>query len=498
MAMGVPFFNVQLGIVPAFVPVVHAVVFITGLIAAAFLFSQYAVQLQPPFLALAGSYMLAGLFAFFQSLAFPNAYSATGLFGGGPSVAAWLFLLWRTSFPLGILAYALIPRSATSSALDRPVAMPIAITIGCVVMAACCLTWIVTIAQPNLPPLFTDATHEAPKAPYTTVPAIVLSLAAILVLTRRRTMLNLWLIVTLIAALPDIIVPVSRFALGFYLARSYELISSCAVLIALLTEASTLYARLASAKELQAHGETERFSRVEATTAAIAHELRQPLSAIRVHANTGARLLRASNPALADVTEILDDIDKDASRAGDIIDRVRGYIRRQDLSMDALDINAVVSDVVKLLSDDAAARNVAVVTNLSRERPHVAGDRTQITQVLVNLIVNGMDAMEAVPAAQRRLTLCTAKRDGAVVISVRDCGHGINSENMSRLFDPFFTTRSGGMGLGLSISQSIVLAHNGRMWAENDTGRGATFHFSLPIYADESPGSFENADRRGP
>ncbi len=495
--MAAPFFYVQLGIVPAFVPVVHAVVFFTALIAAAFVFSQYAVQPQPAFLALASGYLSAGLFAFFQSLAFPNAYSVTGLFGG-PSAAAWLFLLWRTSFPLGILAYALIPGPASSIAPGRRVAVPIAITIGCAVAGTCCLTWIMTIAEPHLPPLFTDATHESAIAPYTVIPGAVLSLAAILLLlTRRRTMLDLWLIVTLIAALPDVIMPVTRFVLGFYLARGCELISSCAVLIALLTEASILYARLASARALQEHGETERFSSVEAATATIAHELRQPLSAIRIHANVGARLLRASNPALADIGEILIDIDKDARRAIDVFDRIRGLVRRQKLSMDALDINTVVSDVVKLLSDDAAARGVTVVSNLSSERPHVAGDRTQITQVLVNLSVNGMEAMEAVPAAQRRLALYTAKRAGAVVISVSDCGHGINPENMSRLFDPFFTTRSRGMGLGLAIAKSIVAAHNGRMWAENNTDRGATFCFSLPVCAHARPGSLEIADQPG-
>jgi signal transduction histidine kinase len=497
--MAAPFFYVQPGIVRAFVPVVHAVVFITALIAAAFLFSQYAVLPQAAFLALASGYLLAGLFAFFQSLAFPNAYSVTGLFGGGPSAAAWLFLLWRTSFPLGILAYALIPRPITSSARDRPVVIPIAVTIGCVVTAACSLTWIMTIAEPHLPILFTDATHESVIAPYTVIPAAVLSLAAILLLlTRRRTMLDLWLIVTLIAALPDVIMPVSRFALGFYLARGYELISSCAVLMALLTEASTLYAQLARAKALQEQAETERLSSVEAATAQIAHELRQPLSAIRIHANAGARLLGVSSPSVADIGEILNDIDKDACRAGDVIDRIRGSVRRREPGTDALDINAVVSDVVKLLSDDARARGITVVVDLSGERLRVAGDRTQITQVLLNLIVNGMNVMETVPAAQCRLTLYTERRDGAAVISVRDCGYGISPENMSRLFEPFFTTRSGGMGLGLSIAKSIVVAHHGRMWAENNTDRGATFHFSLPICAHESPGSFEPADQAGP
>ncbi len=481
-AVATPFYSLDLPVVAAFVPVVHAVVCITGLIAAAFLFSQYAVLPQPAFLVLASGYLLAGLFAFFQSLAFPNAYSPAGVLGGGPSVAAWLFVLWRTSFPLAILAYVLTRRPATAGAPNRPVALPIAMTVGCTAIAACLLTWMATIARSQLPALFTDAHHEASNVHYVMIPAIVLSLAAILLLlTRRRTTLDLWLIVTLVAALPDVAVPVTRYALGFYLARGYELISSCAVLIALLTESSTLYARLAIARILQAHGEGERLRSVESATAAIAHELRQPLSAIRIHAQAGARLLAGANPSLTDISDFLGDIEKDACRANDVIDRIRAIIRQQKLSKETLDINAVVSDAVRLVSDDAAAQAVGVVINPASERVQVAGDRTQITQVLLNLMANGMEAMEAAPDAERWLTLDVRKRDGMAVISVSDRGRGIAPENMPRIFDPFFTTRRGGIGLGLSISQSIAIAHNGRLWAENGADGGATFYFSLPI-----------------
>jgi len=482
-AAAMPFYAVDLAIVPAFVPVVHAIVCVTGLIAAAFLFSQYAVQPQPAFLVLAGGYMLAGLFAFFQSLAFPNAYSAAGLLGGGPSTAAWLFVMWRTSFPLGIIAYALTRRPATTSIVDAPAALPIALTVAGVVVAACGLTWLIPAFEQHLPDLFTDATHEAPHVHAVMIPAIVLSItAAALLLARRRTTLDLWLIVTLIAALPDIIVPVSRFALGFYVARSYEVISSCAILIALLTEAATLYSRLANLRALQAHGDAERLSSVEAATAAIAHELRQPLSAIGTHAHAGALLLKAPDPSLAELAEILEDIRTDARRAGDVIERIRNVVSQKKLNLEALDINAVVSDVVRMVSEDASARHVDIVPRLSGECPRVAGDRTQITEVLLNLVGNGMEAMESVPAAQRQLTVQTAKQDAMVVVTVSDRGPGIGKEAMARLFEPFYTTRSGGMGLGLSIARSFVLAHQGRLWAENGADGGAVFHFSLPVW----------------
>jgi signal transduction histidine kinase len=482
-AMAAPFYSVSLPVVPAFVPVVHAIVCVTSLIAAAFLFSQYAVQRQPAFLALAAGYLLAGLFAFFQSLAFPNAYSATGLIGATPSAAAWLFVAWRTSFPLGVVAYALIRLFRPSSEVSRSVGVAIAAVTCGTVVTACALTWTITVADAYLPMLFTDAHHESWIGPYTTIPAIALSLTAILLLSRRRhTTLDLWLAVTLIVALPDIVVPVSRYALGFYLARSYELISSSAVLIALLTESSILYARLASARTLQVHGEAERLSTLETATAAIAHELRQPLSAIRIHSEVGVTLLDRPVPPLGEISAILRDIGKDAHRAGDVIERIREGLRQQELWMEALDINALVSDAVKLLSENATSRHVTVGTTLSSAHPYVAGDRTQLTQLLLNLMTNGMDAMETVPDAERRLAVLVAKRGEMVEISVEDRGCGINPESMPRIFEPFFTTRREGMGLGLSISRSIVVAHQGRLWAESDGNRGAVFHVSMRVW----------------
>jgi signal transduction histidine kinase len=481
--MAAPFYSVGLPVVPAFVPVVHAVVFVTCLIAGAFLLSQYAVQRQPAFLALAAGYLLAGLFAFFQSLAFPNAYSASGLMGATPSAAAWLFLAWRTSFPLGIVAYALIRRSVPPHTVNHSTGVAIAAVTGGTVIAASALTWIITVAAAHLPVLFTDAHHETWIGPFTTIPAIALSLAAIFLLLRgQRTTLHLWLVVTLVAALPDIVVPVSRYALGFYLARSCELISSSAVLIALLTESSILYSRLASARILQVHGEASRLSSLETATAAIAHELRQPLSAIQLHAHTGATLINRPVPILGEIGTIFRDIDKDAHRAGDVLERIREGLRQQELWMEPIDINALVSDAVKLVSEDATGRQVTVVTGVSSERPYVTGDRTQLTQLLLNLMTNGMDAMEAVPAAERRLAVLVAKRGEMVEISVEDRGCGIKPESMPRIFDPFFTTRREGMGLGLSISQSIVDAHHGRLWAESDGTRGAVFRVSLPVW----------------
>jgi two-component system sensor kinase FixL len=184
---------------------------------------------------------------------------------------------------------------------------------------------------------------------------------------------------------------------------------------------------------------------------------------------------------LKEVGEVLGDIEKDACRADDVIDRIRESVRRQKPRLEDLDINAIVAGAVKLVSDDARARLVRITTNLADEHPRAAGDRTQITQVLLNLIANGMEAMKAVRPVDRRLILNVTTRDGEVLIAVSDRGCGIGREDMQRIFDPFFTTRRDGMGLGLPVSESIVVAHKGRLWVENNADGGATFYVLLPV-----------------
>jgi C4-dicarboxylate-specific signal transduction histidine kinase len=144
-------------------------------------------------------------------------------------------------------------------------------------------------------------------------------------------------------------------------------------------------------------------------------------------------------------------------------------------------MNAIVTEVARLVSDEARKRRVDVRLRLSGTVLQVLGDRTEIMQVLLNLILNGMDAMETGVEAERRLTLQTERHAALVRVSVRDRGTGISPERMKHLFDPFFTTKSGGMGLGLSIAKSIIYRHSGRIWADNNPDTGATFYFELPV-----------------
>jgi two-component system sensor kinase FixL len=226
-------------------------------------------------------------------------------------------------------------------------------------------------------------------------------------------------------------------------------------------------------------------------TASFAHEVNQPLAAIVNNANACLALLPNGNPDLEEVREALTDITSDAERASAIIARVRALATRSSAEQKPVELNEVVEGVVALVATEATARRVTIRTHVPEDLPVVSGDRVQLQQVLLNLLVNGMDAMSTVPEQERLLEIRGRQdaRDGgiAATISVQDRGIGLNATQMGRLFEAFYTTKPHGMGMGLAISRSIIEAHRGRLWAEPNQGPGATFSFSLPAAAASTP-----------
>jgi PAS domain S-box-containing protein len=213
----------------------------------------------------------------------------------------------------------------------------------------------------------------------------------------------------------------------------------------------------------------------------LAHELNQPLAAILSNAEAAQNYLSRPGADLDEVRAILGDIVEDDKLAGEIIRRLRLLLRKGEVEPQPLEANEVVRDVLKLMRSDLLNRGVAVSLELDPDLPPVLGDRVQIQQVLLNLVANACDAMEATPPGQRRLRVCTASQDGdGVRLSVADCGSGVPEAESERVFEPFFTTKADGMGLGLAICRTIVTAHRGRLWDENNADGGATFHFTLP------------------
>jgi signal transduction histidine kinase len=313
------------------------------------------------------------------------------------------------------------------------------------------------------------------------------SSAALAVLfVRRRTILDLWLLVTLLACMPNFLVAIIassvRFSVGWYAGRCFVLVSSCMLLGVLLVETMFLYARLARSIILQRREHGNRLLSVDAITAAVAHELRTPLGAISLNASTALDHLRSRSPEFEGMDEILNDIAADAHRAGAIISGIRELSKQTIDRRTLIRVEDAVRLVLKLLQPDLQMNEVSVLTEFQDDLPDVYLNETHLQQVLLNLVKNAIEAMSTVPPKIRRLRL-TTRFDGhsTVSLSVQDSGTGIPVENRERIFDPFFTTKSSGMGLGLAISTSLLAHYGGKLILVKSGFGGSIFELAMPV-----------------
>jgi len=226
----------------------------------------------------------------------------------------------------------------------------------------------------------------------------------------------------------------------------------------------------------------DRVSMMGQLASALAHEINQPLGAILRNAEAAELFMQDESPDFEEVRAILADIRKDDQRAGSVIDRMRGLLKRQDMDKKPVEVRGLIDEVAALVRSDAAARHIQLEVTVAAKLPPVFGDPVHLQQVLLNLIINGMDAIDEASGGDRRLSV-TAALDGAktIEIAVNDSGRGIPTDQLTHIFDPFFTTKPNGMGMGLPISRTIITAHSGRLWAENQEEGGASFRLTLPI-----------------
>jgi signal transduction histidine kinase len=302
----------------------------------------------------------------------------------------------------------------------------------------------------------------------------------------QRSVLDLWLMVVVCAYAIEIYMPslsgLARFSAGWYAGRVLGFVSSILVLSVLLYEITTLYAQLLRAVMAQRHEREARLMTGDAVAAAIAHEVRQPVSAMITNAETAVRWLDRSMPNLDKARAALKRIAVDGHRAGAVIGSIRAMFKTSARQRTSLDINELIKEVIVMVRSDLQRHRISVQTDPNLRVRQVMGDRIQLQQVLLNLIANAIDSM-ASEDGPRVLSVKSEVVDSDIMIAVADSGKGIASQDVDRIFNPLFTTKPDGMGMGLSICRSIIEAHEGRLWFVGNTPTGAVFQFVLPIAA---------------
>ena len=493
-----PFAAIKLPEIDAFVPTLAAALLVSDCVTAALLFAQFSILLHWALLVIASGYLFSGLIVVAHALAFPGAFSPTGVLGSGLQSAVWLYWFWHSGLPLAIIGYALLKDTDrvadvryTRRAISLSVAGVFALVIG--------LFWFVTQHEHLLPITFVDV---RPLGLFRRIIGgiVILALGGIalwLLWRRQHSLLDQWLIVALCTLLLEVllasVLSAGRFNLAWYAGRFYQLVTATVVMVVLLAEMTRLYAGVARSNTMlqrermmlqraidaQRRERDARLITGDAVAATIAHEVKQPLAAMITRSDSGLRWLDRAAPDLDKAKAAFGQIAADGHRAAAVIESIRANFRKDARVSAPLDVDNLIEEAVALLQDDLNSHEILVKVERSARLLPVMGDRIQLQQVLLNLITNAIEAMVTVDGPRVLAVSSNVGDDGGVTISIADTGTGIGEQDVQRVFDPLFTTKSGGMGMGLSICRSIIEAHDGMLWVVPNAPRGSIFQFVL-------------------
>jgi signal transduction histidine kinase len=470
-------------------PAYAAAVLVNELITASLLLALFSTARARPILILAIGYLFSGLMAIPWLLTFPGVLGPNGLLEAGLQSTASIAALRRVGFPLLVLAYALSSEAGPAIARNVHVpACPVVLgSVGAVVAAVGALTWLVLVGEGLLPQWMADSRQTTAAWHYVPAIAACLCLAALSLLWRRqrRSVLDLWLAVVLCSLLIEILLLAAlssgRFSVGWWAGRFYGFVSASIVLIVLLAETTTLHARLVRSMAAERRAREARLTTMEALSASVAHEVNQPLASMVTNADAGLRWLDKAPADLGEARAALRRIVRDGHHAGRVVDSIRAMFGKGASGRLPLNINPLILDVLERWRGETQLDGVVVQTQLGAGLPLILGDPIQLQQALSNLVTNAIDALRAVDKRCRVLRVTSGWADaGGVLVSVEDSGVGLDPAHKERIFEPFFTTKQDGMGMGLMFCRSVVEAHGGRLWVDDNVPRGAVFRLTLP------------------
>ncbi|WP_024507938.1 MASE4 domain-containing protein [Bradyrhizobium sp. ARR65] len=488
-----PLSSVQLAPVGAFVPAYAAAMLVNDSITAVLLFAQFSILRSRALLAISSGYLFTALIMIPWMLTFPGVFAPRGMLGAGLQTTAWLYIVWHAGFPTFVITYATLKdrnpaRRVSESSVRAVIVFSIAVTASFV----CAATFLVIASDPLLPHLMLDTVHLSSLWPYAAGFASLLSLSALVLLwVRRRSVLDLWLIVVMCAFVIEMVLisfPVpARYTVGWYAGRVFGFLSGCLVLFVLLHEITTLYVRLLRAMLAQRRERQARLMTADAVSASIGHEIKQPLSAMIANAAAGVRLLDRGTPDLEEAKLAFREIVADGLRTGEVIDGIRAMFKKNARTRTSLNIHELLRETLALLAGELQAKRISVRVQTDEVLPEVKADRVQLQQVFVNLFTNAIDSMSSNDGPRVLGVTSEVHSSGGVIVSVTDTGTGVDPKQLDRIFNPLFTTKSHGMGMGFSICRSIIEAHDGQLWAVANGSSGATFQFLLPAHPADHP-----------
>ena len=473
--------------VPAFIPAYVTAMFVFDFITALLLYAQFAIVRSRATLVVASAYLFAALVMIPFILVFPNVFVPGKGLLGGQSSTSWIYFLQHAGFPLFILRYAFLnyarqERQPGQKSAFFEIGSSVLFTVALVIAGAI----LFIVGEPHLPRLSVNAMTFGVYWWYPMGVVVFLNVAAIVVLWRRRRVaLDIWLMIVMLLYALEI--PLTyypepqRFSVAWYAVRGFGVLSSSVVLMLLVHEIETLYARLLGAVLAQRREREARLLTGDAVSASIAHELRQPLTAMITSADAAFRFLDRPTPNLDRSKEALKQIAENGHRAGAMIESIRANFKSDGRAKTLINVNDLIQEALALELSELEKHAVEVKAEPNKYLPVIEGDRVQLQQVLLNLITNAVHAMAAVIDGPRILTVkCTAHDENGVMILVADTGTGIRPEDSDQIFTPLFTTKPDGMGMGLPICRAIVEAHQGQLSCGANNPQGTVFQLTLP------------------
>jgi signal transduction histidine kinase len=481
-----PFASTPVPRIIALGPSITATISVTNLITSILLFAHFSIYRSRALLVLASGYLFVALIVIPNALTVPGAFSLTGLLGAGPQSAGWLYCFWHTGFAAALLSYVWFKEEErTTHAMLASALSAVAWTITIVFGLVCGLTLFATAGEDLLPRLFQDGAQFAPATRYILISILLFCAITIAVLwVRRRSVLDQWLLIvalSLFSELVFVVLGAGRFTLGSYANRAFSLVTSTIVLAVLLAETTKLYARLARSNIMLQREQNSKFMNLEAMSASISHEVRQPLAAIVSNASAALRFLDRVPPNIEEVRSALTRLLRDSHRVEQVFDSLRALFGKPDQGKELINANEIALEALRIFRDDLRNHRIITRTYLTSELLPIMGNRGQLQEVIINLVQNAIQAMNGVKADRRVLQVKTQLDGDSILLIVEDSGPGIDPNKLDSIFDAFVTTKRDGMGLGLAICRTIVERHEGKMSVVPAHPHGCVFHVVLPI-----------------